>query len=57
MKTFVLLLLLLSITLPAAIADRARVFVFTGMSNEPDDEECPVRFLGYAMGRDTSRIW
>jgi hypothetical protein len=57
MKTFILLLLLLSIALSAAVADRARVFGFTSMCNEPDAEERPVRSLGYAKGRDTSRVF
>lgn len=56
MKTFILLLLLLSIALSAAVADRARVFGFTSMCNEPDAEERPVRPLAYAQGRDTSRV-
>jgi hypothetical protein len=51
-RTILTALLLASAMALAAQDDKARVFVLTDISNEPDDEESMVRFLVYANEYD-----
>jgi len=60
---FLLVLTLIAITAPRAVAEKPRAIVLTDITNEPDDEESMVRFLVYANEYDvegliaTTSIW